>query len=1001
MCLLAPATTQAEVKEVTSTYVKNANFSAAGDWDIKTGEISGTARNNNCQEFYNDYNASSWFRMSQTITGLPKGVYRYTVNGFTRDATSNITNTVIFATTNAREYITPIWARHMCTEYNGGTQPNSMSDASAAFYSTTGDYWLNTIDLIVVTDGQLTIGARNAGQLRPGQDKVNTWTILGNVKLYELTGADIKPLLNKAIGLAQDLASEGTGTGLADLNSAIASAQAVADANLTVDHITALQTAMANYRKARMADATTSQGVDATHLISNAGFEDGTDWTLGTANGSYNQPKGWTLQYGATHTNNNAGIACTSIIQAGVNTTISPTEGGLAYAARLRWTSSSHIALVQELQLPAGTYSLSADLGKLVDGITAPLLTLTSNLDGQELVRMAGTAKALTTYTSPQFTLHKAQKVTLSISTTQNLQSNTLMAADNLRLTYYGTANVTTEGTYAATALELSSAVSQLNEQLELFASNYNNKVTHAKAWQLLTKAVTAAEQVKDNADATEADIVQATDNLTDAMRWTDAYLLVEEAIMGNTSANVSALITNTNASDNLNGWTSQNMQVLSSQSFKGITDNYFDANVWGTTSTTASMQQVLRLPAGYYQLGCTARASANMNCQITLGDVLQFVLPSKDDTGGNVWAYAASGSGEAGAHGNVGYGWNTVLRGFYLANDTKLTLKVEGTHSVNHQWFSIDDFTLTYALATTLPSQADGHIKATGTVLATALTELANAETRSIDLTGAAMIVGTPAWPTTLNPNCVIYAPVGLLDDTHNVVCNGICTDLTLADRKPFNAPTAFTARQATYSRQAYTDGLYETLYLPYQANLPEHYSIEEVTADNGQWLTLETTTDATLQAGKAYLMRYTGEAAEGTQTLTLTAQDAEIAAYSSPVASGLFGSTEVYKVSTEGTVYLLSASDAQFKPATAGSWSAPFRACYAGGSSAMANLQLFFDDPTAIPQATVLPAHEPVDVYDLQGRRLLRQVTPATASQQLRPGLYLFNHKKVIVKP
>lgn len=314
----------AAVEDVTSQYVTNYNFT--GDktvWNIEQNKCN-TNQNENCQEFWTGDTSKAWFKMSQTLTNLPQGVYRLTINAFTRAGNRTISQTAIYANTTEKAYMTPILLRHQDTSY--GSMPDAMNTASEAFYSTAGQYWLNTIDNIMVTDGTLTIGARNVGQLNNGDDN-GSWTILGNVKLYRLSGSDLQPLMSQTVSEAQALADEGDFSGKEALETAITNAQSISSTALTLEDITALQTAMEQYRNARLSDATETNGVDVTHFIQNAGFEDGAEFKVGTANGNYSEPKGWTLTYGAVDINNNAGMACSFIEQAGPNITIPASEG--------------------------------------------------------------------------------------------------------------------------------------------------------------------------------------------------------------------------------------------------------------------------------------------------------------------------------------------------------------------------------------------------------------------------------------------------------------------------------------------------------------------------------------------------------------------------------------------------------------------------------------------------------------------------------------------------
>lgn len=981
--ILAGATPlYADVEDVTAQFVTNYNFTGDKDvWNIQQNSCN-TVQNENCQEFWTGDTNNAWFKMSQTLTNLPEGVYRLTVNAFTRAGNRDISQTAIYATTTEKEYLSPILLRHQDTSY--GSMPDAMNTASAAFYSTAGSYWLNTVDNIMVNDGKLTIGARNVGQLNNGGDN-GSWTILGHVRLYRLTGSDLRPFLSQVISEAQALVSEGQYSGLDELEHAIATAQSVSDEALTTEQIKTLQTAIDTYRQTRLADATASTGIDATCLIKNAGFENGAEFKTGTANGNYNEPKGWTLSYGEVHVNNNAGMAAPFIEQAGPNIRLTPTEGNWAYSARMRWSNGSHINLTQNISLPAGTYELSADMANLTND-NPPVLTCTTQ-EGTEMTRLVASSTSLTTCRGEQFTLDFPQTVTIRINLTQNGQSNTAMAIDNLRLTYFGASQINED---AVTEQK----IKELNAVLEEFVNNYNNsECQEHSGWNNLIDRVSEAELVKDNVSATEADVQTAIDNLKKAM-----YM----AAIDTENGDATKLIRNPQADDNLNGWTTTLTNIRNEESWKGVTDNYFDGGNWSSASGwTAGLQQELYLPAGYYSLSAIGRCSPDVELTMHING-LSCTFPAEDSSGGNIWTYASENSPEATTNNSKGRGWNKKHIGFYLSEDTPCTLEIKAVaKAVEHQWYSIDDFELAYAAEKGKIVSEDNHITASGAIYASELTEAITDETRSVDLTAVSILIGEPQWPSAMNPNCLVLAPVGLLQKTENTVCNGICTQLTLADRKPFHSPASFTAKEATYSRDAYCDGLYETIVLPFDCEKPESPFVwEEITAEGNGYLATDLTADQTLQAGKAYLMRFTGATDDSDMSQTYKASDVYIPAFNMPEPEGLFGSTDVYTVESEADgIYMLSAQDGCFRLATAGSYSAPFRACYKPAQNqSQTNLNIF-NDATSIQEVTD-QTDRPSPIYTIDGRYVGNTGRMNSDLKQLPKGVYIINHKKIIIK-
>ena len=500
----APQSARGEVEDITAQYVSNADFTGAQSvWNINSN-MSSTQQGNSCQEFWNGDINSAYFQMSQTVHGLPDGVYRLTANAFTRSAGDNSRQTCLYAIADGKEYATPLKLLHEETGAYGST-PDNPAQAKAAFAA---GYWLNTVDHIVVTGGQLTIGARNMGQLRTGSSN-GSWTILGRIRLYSLTGSDLSSLMDNTLADAQALANEGNHTGQDALQTAIAAAQSVPVNLLEGDDILALQQAMATYRASRMGDATEANPVDATHLVRNAGFEDGFIPVLPTANGGYAFPAGWEGSYGETDVNNNIGRGMEGTIQSGYNAEISPSEGKQALAARMRWSSGSVMEVSQKLQLPAGKYSLSADLGNLAVDESATVTV--EDGDGTALCSLSPTSSTLATQSST-FEVVQSTGSTLRIKLVQSGQTDARMVVDNIRLSYFGAASLSTEAQQEA-------MLPRLDKLTEEFIADFNNRPMQKSSWKTLVQRVAESEAAKDNTDATPATLKEAADNLEAAMR--------------------------------------------------------------------------------------------------------------------------------------------------------------------------------------------------------------------------------------------------------------------------------------------------------------------------------------------------------------------------------------------------------------------------------------------------------------------------------------------------
>ncbi|MBO5181456.1 MAG: hypothetical protein J6B92_06175 [Paraprevotella sp.] len=92
--------------------------------------------------------------------------------------------------------------------------------------------------------------------------------------------------------------------------------------------------------------------------------------------------------------------------------------------------------------------------------------------------------------------------------------------------------------------------------------------------------------------------------------------------------------------------------------------------------------------------------------------------------------------------------------------------------------------------------------------------------EVQAADVTQAAF---TSLTLNRTNPNGLVYAKAGQLTETENVIVDGTCANLVLADGHPFAAPKAFTATKAAYNMKAVAttaDGKgFGTLCLPFEA--------------------------------------------------------------------------------------------------------------------------------------------------------------------------------------
>lgn len=169
-----------------TSYISNANYTSVDGWLGNTPTLgSGNA------EFF-----AKVFNSFQTITGLPNGIYKLSVQGFYRagskeeayqaysEGNDEVLKTLLYARTSDAFYSKPLCsimdskAENVLyssgEEYlmgNGMYIPNTM--ASSAAYFTAGHYNGNSLYL-KVTDGTLTIGLANTDYV------ANAWSMFGN-----------------------------------------------------------------------------------------------------------------------------------------------------------------------------------------------------------------------------------------------------------------------------------------------------------------------------------------------------------------------------------------------------------------------------------------------------------------------------------------------------------------------------------------------------------------------------------------------------------------------------------------------------------------------------------------------------------------------------------------------------------------------------------------------------------------------------------------------------
>jgi hypothetical protein len=470
---------RADVVDV-SDYIRNNNFEGdATAWTVAFGGYGAVPQSDGVREAWASDNGNKWFYCYRD-TLVPAGVYRLTAGAYHRGYLADKTNIILYATTRDKEFSVGVKSLQSETAAYGST-PNSRVTAKTAFNA---GFWTNTVDEIVVPDeggglGTLRVGIRNIAQAIRATTATSgdVWTAWSNFKLYQLTGADLDAMRDKAVADANALLAEPTdysdgGT----FAGQIATLSGMADADLTVAAIQTLQANMTTYRNNRMASASSVKPANVTHLINNASFEAGQKALVGTANGHYNEPIGWKLTYMTpVDVNNMITIVNNKVVPAGVaaGVSVQPTDGERALVSRFRWTSSHSMSISQTVKnLAGGKYKVSADLGKLSANGNTGLQVM---VQGASVLNQAATFVAGPAFTNVNATFDALQGDSLVITATMSQpgQVEATIILDNIKLEYLGVEPFVST---SQAALSFSPSVTQ--KTLNIRAGNISDDIT-------------------------------------------------------------------------------------------------------------------------------------------------------------------------------------------------------------------------------------------------------------------------------------------------------------------------------------------------------------------------------------------------------------------------------------------------------------------------------------------------------------------------------------------
>lgn len=269
------------------------------------------------------------------------------------------------------------------------------------------------------------------------------------------------------------------------------------------------------------------------------------------------------------------------------------------------------------------------------------------------------------------------------------------------------------------------------------------------------------------------------------------------------------------------------------------------------------------------------------------------------------------------------------------------------------------------------------------------------------------------------INPNAVFVTP-HLLNLAKNEVYNGICKKFELTDRQPFGIIDSFTAEEATYTRNAWQDGGWETIMLPFDVSeeiLPADYQFDEfhsITPDNKIVRFTEVTS---LKAHTPYLMRYTGTPQNTQDTVRFTAQNVTITPFD-PATSSPFKGVYTKRSGVDKFILGIKNGEVIFGIGKSGAYIDPFRAYIEYNQQQTAILQMAHH-PALPTSATDMPAEllplrytgselfitlahpQPVIIVSAQGQIHFQANLPAGEHRlpTLPSGHYIINHNQIVI--
>lgn len=169
--------------------------------------------------------------------------------------------------------------------------------------------------------------------------------------------------------------------------------------------------------------------------------------------------------------------------------------------------------------------------------------------------------------------------------------------------------------------------------------------------------------------------------------------------------------------------WTKVNQTNNRGQHWDGTESStyYEQKDGWGASAWKMSMEQRVKLPAGYYVLKASGRsASEAVVATMSVGGLpiaseadaatVSVRFPTKADVGYGITTDGLASFDPSGtyANGGLGRGWEWRYLPFYLPESTTVTIRLQATvEDAYFQWVSISNLSLLYSPVDPVPVQA------------------------------------------------------------------------------------------------------------------------------------------------------------------------------------------------------------------------------------------------------------------------------------------------------